>query len=538
MGGHYGSLNPADVNGDGLTDTFSSGTGCLSTETDVDCRAFGSPSPTYENQFMGPADLIGNGLNMFWSASPSVGGQTLCQIVDTTTVCHPADATELTSTAVTQWGDTYSMPFFIDDSGIPATLNCSVPFLTDGQYTEHCRVFSAAAAANEDRLISVVNGVGQREEVDYARGDDATVYSRHATMSGAPTVPVYPQMSTTAGTMVKALRRSNGQGGWINSSYRYAGAMYDASGRGSLGFTTVSNTDANGITTDTELSQVFPYVGIAKHIVKSNAQCRLEDTSNTLETIPFSLIAGGQTFFADIKKTDSTQALDCLVSRSISTVNQYTDNWGNLNDQTVTTTVAGSSFGAETTTVFYTDANYVSGLPLSIKTKRTDPVTGTLTRTVTYQYDGNGLITQQAIEPDTGALTLTTLYGRASNVYGLINTQTQTWVNPACADGAWSRSKAAPARRPCVWSLPTSCTTRRVASPSAQKMLSASPNPVLLTQKAVCRQPMLTRTNCRHPGLSTAWAALPSRRRRIKTRSVSTCATARARARTARRSRR
>lgn len=446
-GGSYGSLNPADVNGDGLTDTFSSGTGCLSTETDVDCRAFGSPSPTYENQFMGPADLIGNGVNMFWGTHPSAAAQSLCQIVDNATICHPADASALAATSLTQWGDTYSMPFFIDDSGIPATLNCSVPLLTDGQYTEHCRVYSAAAAANEDRLTSVVNGVGQREEVDYARGDDATVYSRHATLSGAVAAPTYPQMSTSAGTMVKALRRSNGHGGWIGSSYRYTGAMYDASGRGSLGFTTVSTTDANNITTDTTLSQIFPYVGLALHIVKNRTQCLMSDTYNTLETIPFGMNAGGQTVFVDIKQTNTSETLDCNAIRNIATSNRYTDGWGNLNDQTVTTTWSSgvrssSKFDVETTTVFYTDANYVSGLPLSVKTKRTDSVTGTLTRTATYQYDGNGLITQKAIEPDNSALTLTTLYGRASNVYGLINTQTQTWTNPACADSTWTALKS------------------------------------------------------------------------------------------------
>jgi hypothetical protein len=149
-------------------------------------------------------------------------------------------------------------PFSIDTSGVTATLNCSTPTYTDQHFVQHCRVFSAVLAANEDRLTNVVNGVGQREEVDYARGDDTSVYSRYATVNGTVQEAVYPQRSIPPSSLVKTLRQSNGQGGWIPSSYIYAGLMSDANGRGSLGFATSSTTDANGNTTDSIFSQNFP----------------------------------------------------------------------------------------------------------------------------------------------------------------------------------------------------------------------------------------------------------------------------------------
>jgi YD repeat-containing protein len=219
--------------------------------------------------------------------------------------------------------------------------------------------------------------------------------------------------------------------------------MYDATGRGSLGFTTVTVTDANGNVTDSTLAQSFPYVGMPMHVVKRSSDCTFEDTVNTLDAISFNLAAGGQNLFVYNKSSNVTQSLDCRDARTITSVNEYTDGWGNLNKQTVTTTAAGKSFVAQTTKVFNTVSgqNFLSGLPKSVVSTRTDPISGTLTRTMAYDYDTNGLIKTQTIEPDDPSLTLTTTFGRDRNVFGLVNTQTQTWTNPACTDAGWMAIK-------------------------------------------------------------------------------------------------
>jgi RHS repeat-associated protein len=440
--------NPADLNGDGLTDFVYGGTDannvpkqhvCLSKEKGVDCNSItlGNNIGGYSYLMSGTGDFTGDGVNYF------ARGDKFCHIVDRETVCEDIDISGATpgASGFGVPGEDKASAMVMDGSGIPSFKWCSMPYREPNTSSDvlDCIAYTAKMPANQDKLTAVVNGVGQREEVDYARGDDASVYSRYATVNGAEQRPVYPQLSNNSGTMAKALRRSNGQGGWISSSYHYAGAMRDALGRGSLGFSKVSSTDANGITTESTFAQTFPFAGTATHVTRAKATCTLEDTTNVPESKSFVLGGGGKNFFVYTKETNTTRHdLDCSDLGSQKTVNQYTDGWGNLKVQTVQVTGSGETHTTTTDSEFdiIGSVNYLSGLPLSVKITKTNARNESLTRTVGYKYNATtGLRDSETIEPDDSTYKVVTSYDR--NPFGLVNKQTQSWTDPACADPKW-----------------------------------------------------------------------------------------------------
>src|SRR5439155_17536495 len=67
----------------------------------------------------------------------------------------------------------------------------------------------------------------------------------------------------TGVTVVSQMRVANALGGWLSSSYTYAGLRTDLQGRGSLGFEVVKTIDqVTGITTTSNYSQDFPTIGM------------------------------------------------------------------------------------------------------------------------------------------------------------------------------------------------------------------------------------------------------------------------------------
>lgn len=472
---YFSGGDPADVNGDGLTDAFyyewSGVLGdpavphlCLSMETNVACKPFSwhglysAPSAIR----VGFTDVIGDGLNRYLAAKPRSAQHTsfeeaVCRIVDGRGECSPIDV----STISTQVLNDYSkvQMYTIDNSGLPALLKCShADAQSNAVFVQDCVILSTVAPANQDKVVSVVNGVGQREEIDYARGDDTAVYSRFLTLNGAEQLPTYPKMATSPDTMVKQMRKGNGKGGWLTYSYRYAGAMRDAYGRGSLGFSMMSSTDPNGVTTTTYFDQNFPHVGFPLSETKVVAGCTIAKTVSVPYKEEYSLwksprTAGASSFFVATAKTTLTRRnVDwskvvgngpaCTDLGEVITINGFTDTWGNLNNQTIEATGGARTFITETTSVYNVQGdatqNFLAGLPLLVTTTRKDPETGSLTRTIAYGYDSvTGLLSSQTIEPNAPALKVVTSYGR-SPTFGLVNTETQEWKNPACADPGWT----------------------------------------------------------------------------------------------------
>lgn len=440
-----------DLNGDGLTDLFYTGSSpnsgglCLSKENGLDCLPMTSQGGDgHGYYFSGIVGMLGDGVNRYWG---NTGGQyAVCRMAGDQEVCQPVDLSAIPSDtlALLNGQDTYSRPFSIDGSGVPASLNCTTfPFFQNGSYYQKCWITSVAISASQDRLISVTNGMGFTAEADYARGDDTTVYGRYATVADVEQRPAGRQMSTNPGVLVKQLRQAAGQGQMIAANYTYAGAMRDVWGRGSLGFTSVRSTEvATGISTENVYAQdvqKFPQVGMALSTTRFTSSCVLSSTVNILAQQTLTMPGGGSNYFPYVSGSTTTRKdLDCSDLGTTNVTNQYSDGWGNLNVQATTTQGGNRTFKQLVTTGYMTGpgTNYLAGLPTSLVTTRTDDAT--LTRTVNYTYNSTtGLKETETVEPGNTALQVVTSYDRSGNQFGLVNTVTQSWSNPACATSGW-----------------------------------------------------------------------------------------------------
>ena len=448
-------LGAGDVNGDGLTDFFYSVTGgsklCLSTETDVSCKpmavrgAVASPlnSAGFGYFYAGVADMLGDGVNRYWGYSALASRpDVLCRVVDGVEICQPVDVSGLpAATQALAAGLSTSRPFSIDGSGIPASLNCEQDALPqNGSFVQHCWVTSLLMPPEQDRLITVTNGVGHVAQLDYARGDDVAMYSRSAIVAGTLRRPTYPQREIAPGVLVKQSRQSNGQGGWVVSKHRYAGAMSDATGRGSLGFTTVSVVDAaTDITSESAYAQLFPVVGMETGRRRFTGTCDLENASYNLTQKTMTAASGAVNYFPYVSDATTVRHdLDCSDLGKTEVVNGYTDGWGNLNAQTTTVTGGGRSFTQVTNTSFFTasGANYLAGLPVLVSTRRTDETA--VSRETSYTYNSiTGLRETETVEPNKPSLKVETSFSRDKNLFGLVNKVTQSWTDPACAANGW-----------------------------------------------------------------------------------------------------
>jgi RHS repeat-associated protein len=447
-----GSSGVGDLNGDGLTDfAYVLGNAvyvCLSQEAAVQCSRMDSISTVGMVGTVAIGDFAGDGatrlaFNTYVNYPSLVGARThLCRYGAGQMVCQdielPATAPNINGPIDLAGNGT--VEFLGDGPTDPATGATSVYEQT---------VFTLAGPVSQDRLVAVTNGIGERQEVDYARADDVDAYRRFALIDGIERKPVYPQISRTPSSMAKQLRHPNGKGGWISTNFHYEGAFSDALGRGSNGFGLVKNVDVlSNVRTENVNRQDFPFVGMVEHSrtihannpgSESPADVVLSDTSNTYEQQLISHPTGAQSRFVFNKQTDTARRdLDGSTLGSSTTVNQYTDGWGNLTQQDTSVTGDGKTFVSGTVTTFKNDsAAWLLGLPTLVVVTKTDPVSGSLSRTTAFDYDTvTGLPSTKTIEPNVVALRSVTTYDRTQNNFGLVNSETQAWVNPSCAGTA------------------------------------------------------------------------------------------------------
>jgi hypothetical protein len=132
-------------------------------------------------------------------------------------------------------------------------------------------------SAPADLVSTVTTGLGAASTLTYAPlTAGGAVYSKDKTA-------VYPQMDLQAALYtVGRVDASNGVGGTYSSTYSYAGAKVDLSGRGFLGFrqTTVKDLQTN-IINMTSYRQDFPYLGLTSSSTRTLGSGVLGRTTNT-----------------------------------------------------------------------------------------------------------------------------------------------------------------------------------------------------------------------------------------------------------------
>ncbi|TFW09524.1 hypothetical protein E4K72_05625 [Oxalobacteraceae bacterium OM1] len=461
-----GVQSVGDVNGDGLTDfayslaNAGAATGvyvCLSTENGVDCRLDSALTATqdvprsfsYRNTV---GNLLGDGVNrVLFAVVPrddegavtGPGTSKLCRYTSSGMACQDFAYTPAADSGMTAYLDDSGVPSFVISTGSNvAGLSPSAAGPWDGvsaQNTTQQPGYTAVTLAGppaQDRLVAVTNGIGQREEVDYARGDDSSVFARLATIDGTLQRPVYPKSVMAPSSLVKEMRRANGQGGWLRGTYRFEGSAIDVQGRGGLGFAKVQTTDqSSGISTLSILAQDYPYTGMAlRSQLTSRSGVLLNDAQSTLDRQDFTLTSGGKTTFAFIKQSTATgQDLDGSSLATSTTTNTYGDGWGNLTSQSTTVSGQGQSATQTTTSVFSNDStSWLIGRATSVTVTKSDPVAGSISRSTSFTYDpSTGLLQTESLEPGNSAFQLQTTYDRSGNMFGLANRKTLSWTDPS-----------------------------------------------------------------------------------------------------------
>lgn len=404
---------------------------CLSKETGVDCKVDGkryAPNADWSDP-LGTArsgDFLGDGITrvMFDSVpnSPDKAGakSELCRYTNTGFVCQDLPY---------QGRNTGLEPAVINDSGVPvqyvATGNMSNGFPT-------LAPVSLVAPADQDRMVRVTNGVGYVSEVSYARGDDASTYGRYVP-GGSLAMPVYPKMVAMPGVVAKESRFANGKGGWIRAGYYYEGATSDIAGRDAFNFAKFRVTDvANQIAKTSLLALDFPFAGETRDSESVfNGGVSLNKIHVDFNQKVLAFNSGARTYFPFAETT--TVARNDLDGSSIGTntaVDSF-DDWGNLQTHSESMTGAGKTFNSVTTTGFDNDeTNWLLGLARTVTVTKGATGVPSITRNMAYEYDEKGRLKIERVEPNNPALKVDVTHSRANNSFGLINTSTQTWIDP------------------------------------------------------------------------------------------------------------
>lgn len=432
-----------DLNGDGLTDFVIRGDNgnfvtCVSTETGSTCVDSGvhADDLDYGVSFIG--DFAGDGYTGMLTFSSTTHDWNF----DKAKWCRLDSSQKLQCTAVTYPslpGYRLVGPTDIDGSQVQAILFELSSDLHMGSDIQdvHVSPYSLVASDAQDRLTAVVGGAGLRRELTYTRADDTATIRRHALVDGVEQKPTYPLVETTSGPVVKQMKTSNGQGGWLSFNYHYEGLATDALGRGSAGFAVTRTTDAqSGIATTQYFRQDYPYSGSPFRTTRiaSNGTV-LTDTNITLSAKSITKAADGSYTQFIIGSPSVTVARD-LDGNSLGTTTvteTYGDGWGNLTYRKTDVWDEATSFVSEVTSVFQNDsAKWLIGLPTSVTETRTGAgkvVSAPRKTTFTYNLT-SGLPETKTVSPDVAKYKVVTTFDRSGNVYGLVNTGTDAWTDP------------------------------------------------------------------------------------------------------------
>ncbi|WP_269532643.1 Ig-like domain-containing protein [Chitinimonas sp. BJYL2] len=291
-------------------------------------------------------------------------------------------------------------------------------------------LFQLNTTGLDDKLVAVVNGLGHRAEVSYSRGIDTAVYD-NALGEFPREHPVRPGLEIRA--LVKELRTSNGQGGWVRKGYQYAGAAFDQLGRGSLGFARTKVTDLDtGMQQHTEYRQDWPFVGLVKQAKTLDVDgSRITQTDNVYQQRSLTLASGLSTHFAYLEQTTEARwELDGTPISTTTVINTYGDDYGNLTQQSHNAVGGGTTFNTTTTQSYRNaESTWLLGLP-EFKTVIKQSSGSTIKREIELDYDDVGSVKTEIIEPNQPALKVTTELDRSNNAFGLVGKKTQTWTDP------------------------------------------------------------------------------------------------------------
>jgi YD repeat-containing protein len=304
-------------------------------------------------------------------------------------------------------------------------------YLGNGQWQIHGAARQAKLHEALDRLVSVVNGRGNTETVDYALPNDAAVYS--STVARPDEQNLIGKLTYPSRPLVKAVHKGNGIAGTRDESYHYARMAMDADGRGNLGFAEITRTDAQrGITTTTWPCLAYPNIGAeCGHQDVSVLRYVLNSTSNVWVTQKIDYANGTSTNYGYLSR--STVGRRDPGNADLGTVTTTTlapDAWGNVLDTTSVYAPAGWSVHKAMKYDNSPDSWRLGELRKLTETRTNgDNAFNTISRTTSYTYDDQGLLKTEVRDIDDASQKLTTTYDRSTVPYGLVGKTVLSWTD-------------------------------------------------------------------------------------------------------------
>ncbi|MDX1252252.1 MAG: hypothetical protein IDH49_08420 [Gammaproteobacteria bacterium] len=249
-----------------------------------------------------------------------------------------------------------------------------------------------------DLLTSLTPALGAQTTITYKPLTDPSVYTPGGTTT-ALVLDVHPRY------LVSSHSASNGIGGMNASSYSYTDASVQKTGRGFLGFRSVTATGPDGIKTTSYYHQNYPYTGLPQQVdVQQPNNSLLRRTVNTWTAHN---LGGGRYFPYVASSTESAWELNGAALPTAATTSSY-DLLGNA---TAVTFTASDGHRTSTANTYNNDTNtWLLGQLTQAQVTRALPNGQFQTRASTFGYDSAGRLTREVIEPNT-VFTLTTDYG-------------------------------------------------------------------------------------------------------------------------------
>ncbi|MEJ2610735.1 MAG: FG-GAP-like repeat-containing protein [Candidatus Thiodiazotropha sp.] len=219
--------------------------------------------------------------------------------------------------------------------------------------------------------------------------------------------------------VVTAVTSSNGLIEGTNSlSYRYEDLRIDKRGRGPLGFGAIEATnEQNGLVTRTEFEQVFPHTGGAKLTEVRTPDGTLLSRSTTNQQPIYSPTGHeGELYQSYVKNSHSWEyTLQGELIKEVRIDNGEYDDFGNLLTSTITTKGGGETFTTRTVNSYHEVdlSNWHLGRLARSEVTRSQQggaVNHSASRTSTFEYNAEGLLIREVVEPDDAELIKTTEY--------------------------------------------------------------------------------------------------------------------------------
>ena len=308
------SIGIGDFNGDGNSDLFMcppiGGGLCQVFYSTGTSFVAGSFQAGWSGNQVYTADLNGDGKSDLFLCPPAAGE-----------VCHLLLSTgdSFTQSSFAPGWPNYRIAFGDwAGSGVSSLLAIGPP---GGQAYQYITAFAPELVASVSNGLTVTT-------ISYLPLTNPGVYTKDTTS-------VYP-IEDMGGPIyvVSRVDASNGIGGTYSTTYLYAGAKADMSGRGFLGFRVMQGNDLQtGISQVTTYRQDFPYLGLVGSAWKANSAVYLNIVTNTYGSTPL----GGtraQVFLS--QSVAASNDLDGTSVPTITTTYQY-DAFGNATQVAVST---------------------------------------------------------------------------------------------------------------------------------------------------------------------------------------------------------